>query len=169
MISSAHFSCFYFLDDTPPSLSCPQSYVIELVERQDSYRVNFEEVRRMVNVSDKSGDVSVQIAPQSAFITLGGYRNVTVVATDKFGNQAMCHFQVSVQAAPCVAWSLEPPVNGDVSCVPDDSTSGFRCVATCREGFKFTDGAPIKEYECASGQAWVPGSIVPDCVSEGKF
>lgn len=48
----------------------------------------------MVNVSDKSGDVNVQIAPQSAFITLGNYRNVTVMATDKFGNQATCHFQV---------------------------------------------------------------------------
>ncbi|KAG8179313.1 hypothetical protein JTE90_016418 [Oedothorax gibbosus] len=153
-------------DDTPPSLSCPQSYVIELVEKQDSYRVNFEEVRRMVNVSDKSGEVQVQISPQSAFITLGNYRNVTVMAADKFGNQATCHFQVSVQAAPCVDWSLEAPANGDVNCVPDDSTSGYRCVATCKQGFKFTDGAPLKEYACSSGQAWVPGSIIPDCVSE---
>ncbi|KAF8796738.1 CUB and sushi domain-containing protein 1 [Argiope bruennichi] len=153
-------------DDTPPSLSCPQSYVIELVEKQDSYRVNFEEVRRMVNVSDKSGEVNVQIAPQSAFIELGGYRNVTVMATDKFGNQATCHFQVSVQAAPCVDWSLEPPANGAVNCVPDDSTSGYKCVATCKEGFKFTDGAPLKEYACSAGQQWVPGKIIPDCVSE---
>lgn len=78
------------------------------------------------------------------------------------------YFQVSVQAAPCVDWSLEPPANGNVNCVPDDSTSGYRCVATCKSGYKFTDGAPLKEYECSGGQAWLPGSIIPDCVSEGK-
>lgn len=153
-------------DDTPPSLSCPQSYVIELVEKQESYQVNFEEVRRMVSASDKSGAVTVTISPQSAFIALGGYRNVTVMATDKARNQAVCHFQVSIQPAPCVSWSLEPPANGEVRCVPNSGNTGHRCVATCKSGFKFTDGVPLKEYECSSGQQWLPGSIVPDCVSE---
>jgi len=29
------------MDDTPPQLTCPQSFVIELVEPQDSYQVSY--------------------------------------------------------------------------------------------------------------------------------
>lgn len=86
-----------FADDTPPLLSCPQSYVIELVDRQDSYVVNFNETRRKVNVSDASGEVNVQFIPDKATILIGTFENITVVATDKYNNRATCHFQVN----PC--------------------------------------------------------------------
>jgi hypothetical protein len=83
-----------FSDDTPPLLSCPQSYVIELVDRQESYAVNFNDTRRRVNASDASGDVRVHFIPERATIPIGSFENVTVVATDRSGNQATCHFQV---------------------------------------------------------------------------
>lgn len=82
-------------DDTPPLLSCPQSYVIELVDKQDSYVVNFNDTRRRINASDASGDVRINFIPERATIPIGGFENVTVVASDKYGNKAMCHFQVS--------------------------------------------------------------------------
>lgn len=75
-------------------LSCPQSYVIELVDKQDSYVVNFNETRRRVNATDASGEVSVTFVPDKATIPIGSFENVTVVATDKYGNKATCHFQV---------------------------------------------------------------------------
>jgi hypothetical protein len=75
-------------------LSCPQSYVIELVDRQDSYVVNFNETRRRVNASDESGPVMVTFVPDKATIPIGGFENVTVIAADKYGNKATCHFQV---------------------------------------------------------------------------
>jgi len=84
----------FFSDDTPPLLSCPQSYVIELVDRQESYAVNFNDTRRRVNASDASGDVRIHFIPERATIPIGGFENVTVVATDRSGNQATCHFQV---------------------------------------------------------------------------
>ncbi len=85
-----------FLDETPPQLSCPQSYVIELVDKQDSYEVNFNETRKRVNVSDASGEVYVSYNPERAVINIGDFENVTVTAVDKFGNKATCFFQVCV-------------------------------------------------------------------------
>lgn len=82
-------------DHTPPLLSCPQSYVIELVDRQDSYAVNFNETRRRINATDASGEVHLQFIPDKATITIGTFENVTVVATDRYGNKASCYFQVS--------------------------------------------------------------------------
>ena len=66
------------MDDTPPQLKCPQSFVIELVEPQDSYQVFFNETRKRVEVSDASGQVTVTFEPDSAFIRVGTYENVTV-------------------------------------------------------------------------------------------
>jgi hypothetical protein len=82
-------------DVTPPSLTCPQSYIIELVEPQDSYLVNFRDVMNRVNVTDASNETLLTIVPESARIAVGAFENVTVVATDAAGNQAYCHFQVS--------------------------------------------------------------------------
>lgn len=75
-------------------MSCPQSYVIELVDKQDSYEVNFNETRKRVNVSDASGDVFITYSPEKSVIAIGDFENVTVTATDKFGNKATCYFQV---------------------------------------------------------------------------
>ncbi|CAG7724478.1 unnamed protein product [Allacma fusca] len=152
-------------DDTPPQLSCPQSYVVELVDKQPSYQVFFNETRRRINASDASGPVNVAFIPESAIIPVGGFENVTVVASDKHGNQAMCHFQVSVQATPCIDWELSPPANGNLNCVT--SSDGLQCLATCKQGFRFTDGEPMKTFNCKDkARAWFPTRVVPDCVSE---
>lgn len=82
------------LDETPPQLSCPQSYVIELVNRQEHYTVNFNETRRRINATDASGEVTLTFSPDRASIAIGDFENVTVTAADKFGNKATCHFQV---------------------------------------------------------------------------
>ena len=81
-------------DDTPPSLSCPQSFVIALLDEQDDYDVDFKRLRNQVNATDPSGDVTVTFVPERATIKTGGYQNVTVVAADASGNRATCHFQV---------------------------------------------------------------------------
>ncbi|KAK6617037.1 hypothetical protein RUM44_005394 [Polyplax serrata] len=151
-------------DDTPPFLSCPQSYVIELVDKQDSYIVNFNETRRKVNTSDASGEVKVAFVPERATIPIGGFENVTVIATDRFGNLATCHFQVAVQATPCVDWELKPPANGALNCLPGEK--GVQCIATCNRGFRFTDNQQVKTFSCENKSAWTPTSVVPDCVSE---
>lgn len=152
-------------DVTPPKLSCPQSYVIELVDRQESYTVNFNETRRRVNVSDASKDaVKLTFVPEQAMIPIGGFENVTVYATDSSGNRAHCHFQVSVQATPCVGWDLKSPAHGNLKCLTGDK--GLQCIATCKQGYRFTDGEPIKTYSC--DKQWSPSSVVPDCVSESK-
>ncbi|KAG8295757.1 calcium ion binding [Homalodisca vitripennis] len=152
------------VDETPPLLSCPQSYVIELVDRQDSYVVNFNETRRRVNASDESGPVTVTFIPDQATIPIGNFENVTVVAADKYGNKATCHFQVAVQATPCVDWELKPPTNGALNCLPGDK--GLQCIATCNPGYRFTDGEPVKTFSCEYKNPWTPTSVVPDCVSE---
>ncbi|XP_045468348.1 sushi, von Willebrand factor type A, EGF and pentraxin domain-containing protein 1 isoform X2 [Harmonia axyridis] len=151
-------------DNTPPQLSCPQSYVIELVDKQDSYIINFNETRRRINTTDASGEVNIAFVPEKAVIPIGSFENVTVFATDKFGNKASCHFQVSVQATPCVDWELSPPSNGALNCIPGDR--GLECVATCNPGYRFTDGEPIKTFSCSTRKPWTPTSVVPDCVSE---
>lgn len=87
-----------------------------------------------------------------------------MVASDKFGNKATCHFQVSVQATPCVDWELKPPVNGALNCLPGDG--GLKCIATCKPGYRFTDGDSVKTFGCDSKTPWSPSSVVPDCVSE---
>lgn len=151
-------------DVTPPLLQCPQSYVIELVERQDSYSVNFNDTRKRIKASDESGEVRVIYTPEHAIIPIGGYENVTVTAIDKYNNRAFCHFQVSVQASPCVDWELQPPANGAINCLPGDR--GIECIATCKPGFRFTDGEPLKSFSCETSRLWKPTSVVPDCVSE---
>lgn len=155
------------IDETPPLLSCPQSYIIELVDKQDSYIMNFNETRRRVNVSDASGEVTVTFIPDRATIPLGDFENVTVMAVDKFGNKAVCHFQVSVQATPCVDWELKPPNNGMLNCAPGDSVDkDLQCMASCNSGFRFTDGERVKTFTCDQKTLWTPSSLVPDCVSE---
>lgn len=147
-------------------LTCPQSYVIELVDKQDSYSVNFNETRRKINASDSSGEVHITFIPDKATIPIGSFENVTVIASDKFGNKATCYFQVLVQATPCVDWELKPPVNGALSCLPGDK--GLQCIATCSPGYRFTDGEPVKTFGCDARTPWKPSSVVPDCVSESK-
>lgn len=68
--------------------------MIELVDKQESYAVNFNETRRRIVTSDASGEVHVAFIPDKATITVGSFENVTVIATDKYGNKASCHFQV---------------------------------------------------------------------------
>lgn len=75
-------------------MSCPQSYVIELVDQQESYTVNFNETRRRINTTDASGEVHLTFKPDKATIPVGSFENVTVTAADKYGNKATCHFQV---------------------------------------------------------------------------
>lgn len=151
-------------DVTPPLLQCPQSYVIELVDRQDSYDVNFNDTRKRIKTSDESGEVRLTFTPERTTIPIGAFENVTVTATDKFNNKATCNFQVSVQASPCVDWELQPPANGAINCLPGDR--GIECIATCKSGFRFTDGDPIKTFSCETSRLWKPTSVVPDCVSE---
>lgn len=153
-------------DNTPPSLQCPQSYVIDLMEEQDSFFVNFNDTKRLINATDDSGEVFISVIPDSATIPLKGYRNVTVIASDRSGNEAMCHFQVSIQPTQCVPWSLEQPANGAVNCMPNDAGNGFKCFATCNSGYRFIDGESAKGYECTMGTQWVPNSLIPDCVLE---
>lgn len=75
-------------------MSCPQSYVIELVNKQENYVVNFNDTRRRINATDASGEVMLTFNPDRASIAIGDFENVTVTATDKFGNKATCYFQV---------------------------------------------------------------------------
>ncbi|KAG1655606.1 Fibropellin-1 [Nymphon striatum] len=151
-------------DKTPPSLQCPQSYVIELIEVQDTYKVNFNESRVLVNATDKAGPITVKFIPETAVIPVGEYRNVTVVASDRFNNEATCHYQVSIQATKCVTWSLKAPANGQVNCLQKPNGNGYRCLASCDDGFQFTDVEPAKTFECESKRLWTPSSIIPDCV-----
>lgn len=129
-------------DVTPPLLNCPQSYVIELIDKLSSYDVHFNETTSRIKTYDSSGEVNLTFLPEKSNIPVGGYKNVTVVATDKFNNEASCHFQVTIQATPCVDWELQPPENGEISCKPEEK--GLKCIANCKPGFRFTDGESDK-------------------------
>lgn len=146
-------------------MKCPQSYVIELLQRQESYSINFNETRDRINATDVSGPVKITFVPERAIIRVGNFENVTVYATDSSGNRASCHFQVSVQATPCADWELKPPANGGLKCVAKDERT--QCIATCKTGYRFTDGAPVKTFGCEN-KRWTPSSVVPDCVSESQ-
>lgn len=153
-------------DITPPKLSCPQSYVIELEHQQMSYTVNFNETRKNVNATDASGPVKITFVPDRAVIPIGGFENVTVYASDSSGNRAQCHYQVSVQATPCVDWELKSPAFGQLNCrLP--SEKGLQCLATCNQNYSFTDGSTKKTFSC--DKKWTPTSIVPDCVAKSKI
>ena len=157
-------------DDTPPTLTCPQSFVIELVDEKSEYPVNFQNLRSQVNASDPSGDVRVTFSPERALIKTGDYQNVTVYARDENDNVATCHFQVSIQPTPCVAWELKPPAHGDINCGPRaDGVAGYECLATCGSGYRFTDGQESLTFVCKNSEPksdWAPSRVVPDCVSE---
>ncbi len=159
-------------DDSPPSLQCPQSFVIELVDQEDSYDIDFRKLRGQVNATDGDGsfpsDVAVTFIPERATIRTGAFENVTVVASDKAGNLARCFFQVAIRPTHCVDWELEAPANGDISCERGSSVSGggLQCEATCRAGFRFTDGERSKSFSCSESSPWTPARVVPDCVSE---
>lgn len=155
-------------DDQKPTLECPQSYVVELIEKQDNYEVNFTETLSKIKSFDDSGDVTITIQPEFALIPLGTFRNVTVTSTDRANNEAICHFQVSVQPVGCSNWTLEAPANGRMNCAAKgDEEHGFVCEAICDKGFRFTDGSSSKTYECnGRGKDYLPNTVVPDCVSE---
>lgn len=71
-------------DVTPPKLNCPQSYVIELLDKQESHTVNFTETQNKLIVSDDSGDsIMLSYIPAKATIPVGKFENVTVIATGK--------------------------------------------------------------------------------------
>ena len=154
-------------DETAPVLQCPPSQEIQLSEEATVYEVDFNEYLKKVKASDDSGNVTLVVSPDSALIPFGGYRNVSVIGSDRFGNQAVCFFQVSVTASACTAWSLIPPVHGDVTCDPIES-GGFRCASSCNPGYRFVDGdvEPVKRYSCLPGGPWSPTNLIPDCVPE---
>lgn len=158
-------------DDKPPTLFCPKSYVIELQRPQESYEVNLNESLGHVRATDESGVGLIRVQPERAVIPVNGYRNVTVMASDRHGNQALCHFQVFVQPVPCSNWTLTAPANGAIKCLPTEPAnldmSGYKCLATCNEGFQFADGDRVRTYECGGrGLAFEPAEHVPDCVAE---
>ncbi|XP_018027289.2 sushi, von Willebrand factor type A, EGF and pentraxin domain-containing protein 1, partial [Hyalella azteca] len=156
-------------DDTPPFLACPQSYVIELVDEQETYTVNFNSSLTLANVqaSDNHDEnVKLSVYPGEAVIRVGDYQNVTVTATDAAGNSAMCSFQVAVKASACVDWELKKPAHGKLAC-NNDPRRGMVCTAVCERGFRFTDNMPAKEFVCTADDGlWYPTPVVPDCVSE---
>ncbi|KAK7079934.1 Calcium ion binding, partial [Halocaridina rubra] len=153
-------------DEIPPSLTCPQSYVIELVEDRQNYQVDFKTSLdlREISVTDNSGEYKLNITPEIATIRVGGYENVTLTATDPSGNTAMCNFQVAVQATACVDWELKAPANGKLSC--SATSQGTNCTAKCDAGFRFTDNMPMKTFSCIEKNQWQPSRVVSDCVSE---
>jgi len=168
-------------DNQPPTLECPQSYVVELIEKQDNYEINFNDTLKKIKSFDNSGPVSLTIQPEFAIIPLGSFKNVTVTSTDKAGNEASCHFQVSVQPVGCSNWTLNAPANGKMNCISKggelDDQSGYVCTATCDKGYRFTDDSLVKTYECdgrGKDYCFKVGSaceynnlaVVPDCVSE---
>ena len=157
-------------DDTPPYLECPKSYVIELVDKQETYKVNFNSSLTLANVDvsdNKDENVVLRVTPGEAIIRVGDFQNVTITAIDSAGNSAMCSFQVAVQASSCVDWELKEPMNGQLNCV-NNPARGMVCTATCKPGFRFTDNNPSsKMFVCSSGDGlWSPSPVVPDCVSE---
>ena len=154
-------------DDIPPTIKCPQSYVLELAEYQESYKANFNSSTTLSQIvaTDNKEVVSLEVIPQLAEIPLGSYQNVTVVASDAAGNSAMCSFQVAVQARKCIDWELKPPANGNLNCNPT-LEGGYTCVATCNPGFSFTDREQSKEITCQPQSEWLPSRVVPDCVTE---
>ncbi|XP_040577922.1 uncharacterized protein uif [Lepeophtheirus salmonis] len=151
-------------DTTPPRLVCPQSFVIELVEKEDEYEVDFTRLIVKVNASDPNGISKIIFIPEKAVIQTGSYENVTVQAFDSYGNQEMCHFQVAVKPTQCVSWELIPPIHGDIQCT--SMNNGYECIAICNTGYQFTDGEKTKTFSCSNQSPWIPSKIVPDCVSE---
>ena len=122
-------------DDTPPMLQCPPNSVIELVEKDESLPIDFYKIfASQVNATDPSGKPTVTFLPDKATIRIGNYENVTVVAVDRAGNQARCHFQVVVKPTPCVDWELTKPSNGDLVCL--ENGGGYECIATCETGYR---------------------------------
>ena len=156
-------------DDTPPFIQCPQSYVIELVDQQETYKVNFNSSLTLgnVNVSDNHDEnVMLRVTPGEAIIRVGDFQNVTIAAFDSSGNSATCNFQVAVQASSCVDWELKQPMHGQLAC-ENNPLRGMVCTATCNTGFRFTDNQSSKMFVCTLGNGlWSPSSVVPDCVSE---
>ena len=58
-------------DDTPPTLSCPQSVVIELQVQQDEYDIDFNrQFRSQVTASDPSGEPVVTFIPQVLTVSI---------------------------------------------------------------------------------------------------
>jgi len=157
------------IDETAPSLECPPSVDLEMTEETTASEVDFTEFLKKAKASDDSGNVTITVSPETAIIPLGGFRNATVSATDRFGNTAVCHFQIAISPSPCTPWSLTPPINGDVNCDPVEK-GGFKCEATCSAGFRFIDETIVKRYECSLGGAWTSSGLsvssksVPDCV-----
>eukprot|EP00096_Caligus_rogercresseyi_P005025 TRINITY_DN1980_c0_g2_i1.p1 TRINITY_DN1980_c0_g2~~TRINITY_DN1980_c0_g2_i1.p1 ORF type:complete len:2992 (-),score=731.35 TRINITY_DN1980_c0_g2_i1:531-9380(-) len=150
-------------DSTPPVLACPQSFVIELVEQEDTYEVDFTRLLSKVNASDPSGISSIVFNPERSVIETGKYQNVTVTATDSTGNTENCYFQVAVKPTACVDWELKAPAQGTLDCNP--LLGGYECIATCEPGYQFTDGETSKSFSCSNQSPWIPSRIVPDCVS----
>ena len=66
--------------------------------------------------------------------------------------------QVAIKPTPCVAWELEDPAHGSISCAsPRDGA--LECTATCNAGYRFTDGAEEKKFSCADNSAWAPTKV----------
>lgn len=169
-------------DVTPPKLSCPPSYthIIELPpminsnlppqQEATSHQFDYDQLMRdKIKAYDESGPVYLELVPASGTVSVNNYENVTVYARDRHNNTAQCNFQVKVKTPTCSQYSLNPPTNGQIECLPKtDPTTGsmssqlFQCVATCNEGYRFLDGRRAQTYECDNSQLMAPQ--IQDCV-----
>lgn len=174
-------------DVTPPRLGCPSSYTHYLdmpplingnlpggansvQQETTSQQFDYNQLMRdKIRASDDSGPVYLEISPSSSTVPVNQFENVTVYARDRFNNTAQCSFQVRVKTPTCSQYSLLPPTNGQITCLPQsDSLLGspsqqvFECLATCNEGYRFLDGKRAHTYQCDNSQPVAP--LVQDCV-----
>ncbi|CAA3006472.1 sushi, von Willebrand factor type A, EGF and pentraxin domain-containing 1 isoform X1 [Olea europaea subsp. europaea] len=171
-------------DVTPPRLACPPSLTqfLDLPPLSNSQTPMSSEAitssqlfdfnalaREKVRASDDSGPVYLDVVPSSASISVDSFENVTVFARDRHNNTAQCSFQVRLRAPTCSRFSLEPPANGQLECLPKTelatgsiSSTLFQCVATCNEGYRFLDGRRAHTYECDNNAQVAPR--IQDCV-----
>jgi len=169
-------------DITAPRLFCPNSYthIIDMPPMINSNLPGGQEatsqlfdynqlMRDKIRATDESGPVYLEMVPSSSTVAVNSFENVTVYARDRFNNTAQCNFQVRVKTPTCSQYSLMPPTNGQIECLPKtDPITGsissqlFQCVATCNEGYRFLDGKRAQTYECDNTQMMAPQ--IQDCV-----
>ena len=83
------------LDEKPPSITCPESFYVDIEKSSDTVSVDFTKAGQKAITPE-----TVMYTPSSLSFTaanIGSSVSVQAKATNKYGNTASCKFQVAVK------------------------------------------------------------------------
>lgn len=143
-----------------PKLTCPDYLILNISSTTDSI---FD--LRSVVAADVP-DVAYSVGPNISVSHVGTPPTaLRVTATNRFGFQRQCAFQVETKATVCLSTYIQSDIAAKNAGVICTGTDNLTCTVTCQSNYAFLDNSTTATYTCTGENQWSPALPVRSCVA----